>query len=1050
MLTALALFTLLAAVCSIIFNKLKLPPLIGYIIAGIILVNLLFSHQDVEAVEAEEEIISLLKHMGLVMLMFCIGLEINIKKIRKQGSFAILVAAVQLPLMVLGGFIAGSFMGYDMTQSIVLGAIISGSSTAVVMAVLKSQGKLDKEHIEMLVLITIMEDIGQVIILSMITPLMVNYGGGANGMDINQIIVLIIKILSFMIISIVVGLRIIPRIINWISDNVSDEILTITSVGLAFGMALLASASGLSSAVGAFLMGMMVASSRKAKSINEKIEPMRDLFMAIFFISIGTEVFPASMLVDNISTVILFFLLFAVLKTATVFLAYWVGNESCRNGFISATSLCAMGEFAFIIAAEALSRNVIDNEFYTSVIGAALISMIMLPLFGKVTDKVWDKAVEKCPRKFYTACCDLCEARSNMYVRVSATSKKSQKAIYKSMTHAYINLAAIAAIEILFYVILEPLSGWLLESFGGSMTLWVIFTLTLNFIMLTVPTYYLINNVKFLDEIIIVGAKRIANMEGNRTNPSEKYERFLSFLQINTFLVIALIDFVIILLVPNSVPMPFWYYLVVLGMGFVTIVVMLKRKKKSEDDDSVPAESKADRSRPRIDELGGGSSPPGRSSETERSPHVLRSVQHIQDIQSPDDAVLDNHISLTQDGLHIEAVSGIDDIGDDVLRKERPQVGSLAVEDDDVRILPRLDRTQGIPHAYGLSAVDRGEVQKILGRSHGGIPSAGFLKEAEQPHLREHIKGVVGSAPIRSDGDVDPVFLEFRNRCDASCGQLHIGCRTAGHGHPRLAHEPDLPESEPCGMRRDAARADCSYTRQPFRRAHPRLPLVLVDLATGLRKVEIHGSVLLVGKSLRAYARLLAAHVYALQSNARHYLARSAEGIDEPPAVVQGAAFLSGLVVIENAPAQHSADPRVRGRLGYDVLGIVQVHERGGTSAHHLHAPETGADIEVLVRAVRIDPERLLQEIRELEIVDHALHDRHRDMRMGVDHAGHDDIARGIDLPVRRTVVDGTNGYYAVAIDHYVPLQDAAFGVLGHYPGIADRRNHGRCIRTLM
>ena len=162
-LTALALFTLLAAICSIVFNKLKLPPLIGYIVAGIILVNILFIYQDEETISAEEEIISLLKDMGLVMLMFCIGLEINIKKIRKQGSFAILVAVIQLPLMVFGGFIAGTFLGFDMTQSIVLGAIISGSSTAVVMAVLKSQNRLDKEHIEMLVLITIMEDIGQVI-----------------------------------------------------------------------------------------------------------------------------------------------------------------------------------------------------------------------------------------------------------------------------------------------------------------------------------------------------------------------------------------------------------------------------------------------------------------------------------------------------------------------------------------------------------------------------------------------------------------------------------------------------------------------------------------------------------------------------------------------------------------------------------------------------------------------------------------------------------------------------------------------------------------------
>ena len=594
MLTALALFTLLAAICSIIFNKLKLPPLIGYIVAGIILVNILFIYQDEETISAEEEIISLLKDMGLVMLMFCIGLEINIKKIRKQGSFAILVAVIQLPLMVFGGFVAGTLLGFDMTQSIVLGAIISGSSTAVVMAVLKSQNRLDREHIEMLVLITIMEDIGQVIILSMITPLMANYAGGSTGtMDINSIIVLIIKIIGFMIISILVGLRVVPRIINWISDNVSDEILTITSVGLAFGMALLATYAGLSMAIGAFLMGMMVASSRKAKDINHKIEPMRDLFMAIFFISIGAEVFPASILLDNIQTILIFYLLFACMKTVTVFLAYWFGNESCRNGFLSATGLCAMGEFAFIIASEALSDNVVDNSFYTSVIGAALISMIMLPVITKYADRVWDRAVDRCPRKVYATCCGINEVRSRMYERVSVTSKKSQKAVYKSMTHTYINILAIAAIEIVFYVITPGFVDWLISSFGGSTRMWVLCTMGLNLVILMVPTFYLINNVKFLDEIIISGAKRIANMEGGKDNPTAKYDRFLKFLEINTYILMITIDILIILFVPSSMSTPFWYYLIVLGTAMLFIVLMYLNKRQkakmeanSSDDDT--------------------------------------------------------------------------------------------------------------------------------------------------------------------------------------------------------------------------------------------------------------------------------------------------------------------------------------------------------------------------------------------------------------------------------------------------------------------------------
>ncbi|MBR1452815.1 MAG: cation:proton antiporter, partial [Candidatus Methanomethylophilaceae archaeon] len=253
---SLALFLLLSAVCSIVFNKIKLPPLIGYLMAGIIVSNF-FSIDEVG-----ESVVEILSQMGLIMLMFCIGMEINLKKIRKQGAFAIEVALVQLPLMVLGGVIAGTLMGMDMVQSICLGGIISGSSTAVVLAVLKSQNRLDKDHIEMLVLITIMEDIGQVIILSMITPML-----AGTELDTNGLIAMVISIFAFMVISILVGLRFMPRIVNWVSDNVSMEVLVIFCIGLAFGMALVADYAGLSVAIGVFLMGMMIASSRKNKDI---------------------------------------------------------------------------------------------------------------------------------------------------------------------------------------------------------------------------------------------------------------------------------------------------------------------------------------------------------------------------------------------------------------------------------------------------------------------------------------------------------------------------------------------------------------------------------------------------------------------------------------------------------------------------------------------------------------------------------------------------------------------------------------------------------------
>ena len=565
LLTSLAVFTLLAAACSILFNKIRLPPLIGYIVAGIIVANVWTITTD------SQEIVDILSDIGLVMLMFCIGLEINLRKIRKQGIFAIGIVIIQLPIMMVGGILAGMLLGFDMVQCICLGAIISGSSTAVVLAVLKSQKELDNDHKETLVLVLIMEDIGQVIILSMITPIMAS---NDPSVDINSLIVMIVSIIVFMAVSILVGLRLIPRMINWVSDNVSDEILTVFSVGLAFGMALLSIYIGLSMAIGAFLM--------------------RDLFMAIFFISIGMQI-TISSLVDNIGMIVILYLVFLVLIVLAVFVAYWVGNEKCRDGFLSAISLATMGEFAFIIANEALGFGAIDQSFYTSVVGAALMSMVILPFLSRYAPRIWDRSVDRCPRPVYAACCNVNAARERLYTRIYATSKKSRKTLYRSMTHAYINILAIIGLQIAFYFIIPFSIEWLSTNFGGTRDLWSIVMIVVNFVILMPPVYHLVNNVKFLDEMIIGGARRIAKREGNISEPGAIYQRFL---EINTYLMVLILVAVIVIVSPNSVGL--WQHIVVLALAVAVLVVFYLKKywsaknKRAKNENRDAPETDAD------------------------------------------------------------------------------------------------------------------------------------------------------------------------------------------------------------------------------------------------------------------------------------------------------------------------------------------------------------------------------------------------------------------------------------------------------------------------
>ena len=571
---SLALFLLLSAVCSIVFNKIKLPPLIGYLMAGIIVSNF-FSIDEVG-----ESVVEILSQMGLIMLMFCIGMEINLKKIRKQGAFAIEVALVQLPLMVLGGVIAGTLMGMDMVQSICLGGIISGSSTAVVLAVLKSQNRLDKDHIEMLVLITIMEDIGQVIILSMITPML-----AGTELDTNGLIAMVISIIAFMVISILVGLRFMPRIVNWVSDNVSMEVLVIFCIGLAFGMALVADYAGLSVAIGAFLMGMMIASSRKNKDILRDIEPMKNVFMTMFFISVGMEI-KLPTLWENIGLIIGLYILYLVLKSSTVFLGYWIGNEKPRTGFLSAIGLVAMGEFAFIIAKEALDHGVLDEAFYTSVIGAALLSMIMLPLLTRSSEAVWDNAVSVCPKRLMSYFTRINAARDSLYSNISNSSRRTRKEFSRLMTLNYVCLLLAAAVEVLFVLINPAIPEWLSEYLGGSVLTWSIMFLLMNLFLLYIPIFTIVTNLR--------AARRIGSKDpdavpvhASGTAPGVAD----MFLMSDTTMLSLMISILILIVVPNNIGM--WEHFAVLFLALVILFFYNRRnlarrmeKRSYEEDDS--------------------------------------------------------------------------------------------------------------------------------------------------------------------------------------------------------------------------------------------------------------------------------------------------------------------------------------------------------------------------------------------------------------------------------------------------------------------------------
>ena len=522
---------LLAGLCSIVFNKLKLPPIIGYLLAGVLICNF------IEMPESSEEIIEILSDIGLVMLMYCIGMELNLDKLKRDGRFAILVAVVQLPIMMMAGFMAGQALGYSATAAIALGAIISGSSTAVLLAVLSMQERIDKSTIETLVLVTVIEDIGQVIILSMITPLF-----AGSSMDMMEMVILIVEIIAFMLISIILGVKVIPKFLDWVGDNTSAEVLLVLSVGMCFLMAYLAVLIGMSMAIGAFLMGVILSQSKFHKEVGEKIEPMKDLFMAIFFIAIGMKV-TIDGFIDNIGLAIILFLLFFVAKVFSVFLGYFLGNRPYWECFVCALSMTSMGEFAFIISEEALKYGVITNGVYMAVIGAAILSMVMVPITSRGMFPVIDYFRSHHVRGISTLGNVASQVRADVYAKME--SEQFGKKLKGKLKNSYVCIILIVIIEILFVQFSDVGQEFLYKMFGIEYLAYVLFLL-INFFVLAIPTATLVLNLKFIE--------RVANSDDLPMKVTSNIQKEGFYRRFNTLgvpFLVCIIDFLILAIVPG-------------------------------------------------------------------------------------------------------------------------------------------------------------------------------------------------------------------------------------------------------------------------------------------------------------------------------------------------------------------------------------------------------------------------------------------------------------------------------------------------------------------
>jgi len=374
----LAVVMIVAGLVTILFHRFKQPVVLGYILAGFII----GPHSPPFSLITQEESIHTLAEVGVILLMFSLGLEFSLGKLKKVGGTAILAACLEILGMGWIGYELGKFFNWTNTDSLFLGAMLSMSSTTIIIKVLNEMGRTKDKFAQLIFGILIIEDILGIAMIALLSGIAMTgaLSVGAVGLTLG-------KLSLFMVVVLVAGLIAVPRLISYVTRFKSNEMLLITVLALCFGVSLLAEKLGYSVALGAFVIGAVIAESREIHRIETLIEPVRDMFSAVFFVAIGLLIEPKMLMVHwfPVLAITLAVIVCKVIACASgTFLGGYDRGTSLRVGM----SVAQIGEFSFIIASLGLSLKVTSNFLYPIAVAVSVLTTLLTPYLIRSTDGV--------------------------------------------------------------------------------------------------------------------------------------------------------------------------------------------------------------------------------------------------------------------------------------------------------------------------------------------------------------------------------------------------------------------------------------------------------------------------------------------------------------------------------------------------------------------------------------------------------------------------------------------------------------------------------------
>ena len=458
--TDLALILVVAGIVTLIFKKLKQPLVLGYVVAGF----LVSTHMPYTASVVDSESIHLWSDLGVMFLLFSLGLDFSFKKILKMGASPIISTCSIIFSMSLLGVIVGQLFGWSKMDCIFLGGMLAMSSTTIIYKAFDDLGLRQQQFAGLVMSVLILEDILAIVMMVMLSAI-----ASGNELGGGQMIQSVIKIAFFLILWLVVGIFAIPLFLRQVRSLINDEVMLVVALGLCCAMAVFSTKVGFSSAFGAFIMGSILAETVEAEHIEKLVEPVKNLFGAIFFVSVGMLVDP-KILVDYAMPIMLLVLTILVGQAVLGTFSFILGGESLKSAMRCGFSMAQIGEFSFIIASLGLSLGVISDFLYPVVVAVSVITTFLTPYMIRLATPAYNRLERHLPKKLILSLNHLSMSHQHSMQQSNWKRLLTQMSI-NTVVYSILTSASIA----LMFTFVLPfmrrlLPGWELHWYANAIT----------------------------------------------------------------------------------------------------------------------------------------------------------------------------------------------------------------------------------------------------------------------------------------------------------------------------------------------------------------------------------------------------------------------------------------------------------------------------------------------------------------------------------------------------------------------------------------------------